>query len=104
MVTITSLTFCNARSLEHTESEEKVARSKESALIQKIDRLQSMLQEAVQERQKLEAESALSISNEETVSQAVRKIRKKTNEMVKELHIQEVCHHLRCRIEYNSQT
>ncbi len=81
---------CNIRSLEHAESEEKVARSKESTIIQKIDELQSTLQVVVQERQTLEAEAARSISNEETVSQAERKIRKKTSELIKELHIKEV--------------
>ncbi len=45
----------------------------------------------MQERQKLEAEAALSISNEETVSQAVQKNKKKTNEMLKALHAEEVC-------------
>ncbi len=45
----------------------------------------------MQEHQKLEAEASLSISNEETVSHAVRKIKKKTNEILKELHAGEVC-------------
>ncbi len=44
----------------------------------------------VQERQKLEAEATLSISNEETVNQAVRTLKKKTNALIKELHIEEV--------------